>query len=258
MSNKREQERERLRAHRLEREETEAQGYARRKRLIQIASAAVFLVVAAVVVVIVVISNESTGGSTNLKDVSLVDNMLAGIPQKGLLLGKPSAKVTLYEYGDLQCPVCKAYSEQVIPQLIKGPIRGGTTKIEFRNFTIIGPQSKPAGAAALAAGEQKRGWNYIEIFYRNQGEEDSGYATDAFLASIAKGAAVPDMATWETDRNSTALTSKVTKTTTEAENYGFTGTPSFAIVGPGTHGKVETLGTPGSAESLEASIKKAS
>ena len=31
--------------------------------------------------------------------------------------------------------------------------------------------------SALAAGAQNKGWNFIETWYRNQGEENSGYAT---------------------------------------------------------------------------------
>ena len=89
------------------------------------------------------------------------------------MLGDPKAKVELIEYGDLQCPVCKAYSEEVLPQIIENQVKKGKAKLIFRNFTIIGPQSAPAGAAALAAGAQGRGWNYLELFYRNQGKENS-------------------------------------------------------------------------------------
>jgi hypothetical protein len=71
----------------------------------------------------------------------------------------------------------------VLPQVIEDQVDGGQAKIAFRNFTIIGPQSLPAGAAAIAAGEQGRGWNLLEIFDRNQGGENSGYVTDEFLES---------------------------------------------------------------------------
>jgi protein-disulfide isomerase len=248
-------EREKRREQRLS-EETEVERLARRKRLTQLVSAAVFLAIVVVAVLVVVSQSQTSGGDTNLEDVGLVEKQLDGIPQEGTLLGDPKAKVTLYEYGDLQCPVCKAYSEQVLPQIIAGPIRGGEAKVEFRNFTIIGPQSKPAGAAALAAGEQGHGWNYIELFYRNQGVEDSGYATDSFLTAIAKGAGVKDIAKWNTERKSKSLLNRVSSTTAQAENLGFTGTPSFAVQGPNTNG-LETLGTPGSAGAIEEAIKNA-
>ena len=91
----------------------------------------------------------------------------------------------IYEYGDLQCPVCKEYSEEILPEVIENQVKKGEASITFRNFIIIGPQSIPAGEAALAAGAQDKGWSFIETWYRNQGEENSGYATDAFLKKIA-------------------------------------------------------------------------
>lgn len=255
MSNKRE--REKRREQRL-REETKVESKDRRKRLLQFGAGTVFVAIVAVAVLIVASSGGSGGGdAANLKEASEVDSLLTGIPQGGLSLGSPTAKVELFEYGDLQCPVCKAYSEEVLPTLIEGPVKAGKVKLVFRNFTIIGPESVPAGAAALAAGEQGRGWNYLELFYRNQGKENSGYATDEFFTAVAKGAGVKSISRWNEDRKSSQISNAVSETTEEAKKFGFTGTPSFAIKGPGTKG-IELLGTPSSAGELESSIQEAS
>jgi protein-disulfide isomerase len=236
--------------------EQAAGGEERRKRLLQVASALVFLAVAVVLVLIVVNSTKSDGGDTKLEDVGSVREQLGGIPQHGLTLGDPKAKVTLVEFGDLQCPVCKAFSEEIIPGVIESQVRGGEAQIEFRNFTIISEQSVPAGAAAIAAGEQGRGWNFVELFYRNQGEERSGYVTDEFLTSIAKGAGVPDMAKWNEDRKSKRVLDQVHKTTAEAQRLGFEGTPSFAVEGPAAEG-LETLEFPQSTGEIEEAITQA-
>jgi protein-disulfide isomerase len=228
----------------------------RRKRLLQIGSAAVFLAVVAVGVLIVVSASETSGGDTNLEDVGLVAAQLKGIPQNGMVLGNPRAKVRLTEFGDLKCPVCKGFSEEIIPDVIDSQVRSGEAEIEFKNFTIIDQESTPAGAAAIAAGEQGRGWSFIELFYRNQGLETAGYVTDAFLTEIAKGAGVADIERWNRDRKSAKTLAEVEGTTEEAEKLGFTGTPSFAVEGPGAKG-IETLGTPGSAEALEEAIEAA-
>ena len=79
-------------------------------------SAAAFLAIVAVAVLIVVSGNKTSGGDTNLEDVGLVEGQLQGIPQNGMVLGDPQAKVTLIEFGDLQCPVCKGFSEEIIPE----------------------------------------------------------------------------------------------------------------------------------------------
>ena len=228
----------------------------RRTQLLHLAAGAAFLAIAFVVALIVAnASSGGDGGDTNLEGASEVSQSLRGIPQEGLLLGDPDAPVELIEFGDLQCPVCAGYAKEILPPIIESQVKKGEVKIEFRNFTIIGPQSTDAGAAALAAGAQNRGWNFVELFYRNQGGENSGYADDAFLEAVAKGAGVKDFAQWNDDR--AEFTAEVEETTAEAQKLGLGGTPSFAIKGPSTDG-LEILGTPDSTSALEEAIEEAS
>lgn len=229
----------------------------RRQNLIKLASAATFLAVVAVAVLIVVSQGGGSGGnSEHIVSVAEVERELKGIPQEGMILGQPDAKVRLLEFADLQCPFCKAYSEEVLPQLIQGQVRAGEAKLDYRTFTIIDANSIPAAEAATAAGKQGRGWSYIEIFYRNQGEEGTDYVTDEFLTAVAKAAKVPDIARWNRDRKSAAVKAEVKAATAEARRLGFTGTPSFAIEGPRANG-VKALGHPESASELEAAISAA-
>ncbi len=226
----------------------------RRQRLLRMGAGAVFLAIVAVAVLIVVSASGGSGGDTNLEGRAEAKGLLAGIPQKGMVLGNPEAPVELVEFGDLQCPVCKGYAEEILPPIVENEVRKGEVKVDFRNFTIIGGQSVPAGAAALAAGEQGRGWSFVELFYRNQGEEDSGYADDEFLEAIAEGAGVENLARWQAERE--RLVPEVERTTAEAQRLGFDGTPSFAVKGPSSNG-LEPLGTPGSTEAIEEAIERA-
>lgn len=229
----------------------------RRQRLIKIASAVAFLAVAVVVVLIVVSQNQSEGGdSSDLEGLAEVKQELSGIPQEGMVLGDASAKVTVLEFADLQCPVCKGYSEEVLPSIVENQVRSGEAKLSFRNFTIIDEGSITAGAAAIAAGEQGRGWNFVELFYRNQGIEGTNYVTDEFLTAIAEAAGVSDISKWNSDRKSKAVLAEVEESTAEAQQLGFNGTPSFALEGPGTKG-LEALGTPESPQALESAISAA-
>jgi protein-disulfide isomerase len=241
--------------------ETQAAGADRRTRLLQLSAGGVFL---AIIVVVVVIIVAGSGGSSspevkgsNVPEKAHVEKLLAGIPQNATILGKANAPVKLYEYGDLQCPYCKANAEEITPEIIENQIRDGEVSMTFRNFIIIGPESIPAGEAALAAGAQGKAWNFIELFYRNQGEENSGYVTEAFIESIGKGAGIPDLATWNKERKSGKYKKQVEETSKQAEKIGFSGTPSFAVEGPGSDG-LELIGTPESTEQLEEAIKKAS
>ena len=235
-----------------EREEAEAQVRERRKRLVQLGSGAAFLAVCVVAVLIVVSQSQTSGGDSSLEGVAEVNSLLHGLEQRQTVLGDPNARATIVEFGDLQCPVCKAYSTTVVKDLINGPVRAGQANLEFRNWTIIGSQSTDAAKAALAAAQQGRYWSFVELFYRNQGVEESGYVTDDFLTSIAKGAGVSNLAKWNRDRKNPRFDSDLTQISNQAEAFGFSGTPSFAVVGPnGT----KVVGTPQSATAIESAIQ---
>ena len=215
---------------------------------------------AVVVVIGLIVANsggdEDGGDASNLADVQAVESLFANVPQEEMVLGDPGAKVELVEYGDLQCPVCKHFAEDILPPVIENQVRSGDVKVVFRNFPIIGPQSSPAGAAALAAGAQGKGWQFLDLFYHNQGAENSGYAGDAFLTAIAEAVGVPDIDKWNEDRKSEKFEIEVEETNEEAERLGLTGTPSLAIKGPGTKG-TELTSSPESAEGLEELVENA-
>ena len=65
--------------------------------------------------------------------------MLAGIPQSGIYLGNPAAPVRLVEFADLQCPFCREYALQVLPQLVQDYVRSGKVRMEFRNLVVPRP-----------------------------------------------------------------------------------------------------------------------
>jgi protein-disulfide isomerase len=236
MASRRDQ-KEKLRAERLARE-AEEQAAARRKRLVQYGALAGLLALVVVAALIIASQNNSgeatgAGAGEGVADTSLVSKQLEGIPQHDTVLGDPKANVSVIEFGDLQCPVCKEFSFQVAPDIISRIVRKDNATYDFRQWPIIGPESTTAAKAALAAGEQGRYWNFVELFYRNQGTENSGYVTDGFLESIARGAGVQDIDQWNADRSSSQWNSILARDKKEATGRGFSGTPSILVEGPG-------------------------
>jgi protein-disulfide isomerase len=227
-----------------------------RRRLGQIASGVAFVAVCAVAVLIVVSqAGGGSGGDTELEDVGVVRGELRGVPQGGTVLGDPKSRVRIVEYGDLQCPICREFSIRTAPGLIDGVVREGRASLDFRQWVVIGrephAQSTLAAKAALAAAEQDRYWNYVELFYRNQGAEESGYVTDDFLTAIARGAGLHDIRRWNRDRRDPRWDAALARTNAEAAELGFTGTPSVVVEGPGGR---ETLGVP-TLEDVEAAVQ---
>jgi protein-disulfide isomerase len=203
----------------------------RRRRLV-----AITLGVAAALVVAMVFVSQSEHrvetaptASGPLPGATATAALYAGIPQSGVTLGSPRAPVTLVEFGDLQCPVCRAYAEAVLPTLVRDYVRAGKLRLIFRNISILGPDSVSAARMAAAAGEQNHLWQYIALFYANQGQENSGYVTDAFLRRIAEGVPGLDAGRALAARGGVAVQDQLSRAEGQAAQLGVNATPTFLL-----------------------------
>lgn len=224
----------------------------RRARTLKLALAAGLAGVLAIVVLIVVSQSGDSSGDTEIE--SAAGSETTDLQQSGDVIGAPTAAVTVTEFGDLQCPVCREFSRTVVPELLAGPVADGKAKMRFANWAILGPDSVTAAKAALAAAPQDKVWDFVELFYENQGPENTGYVTDEFVTAIGEEAGL-DVAAWNRAREAPELDAQLDAIDREAVALGFGGTPSIAVAGPG--GSVELPGVPTAAE-VEAAIDEAS
>ena len=149
----------------------------RRRRLLQLGG--VLGVAAAIVVVLVLVSqggkeapNASTGAAVT--GVSDARAMLAGIPQQGTRLGDPKAPVVLTEFADLQCPFCRDYALNVLPQIIERYVRTGKLRLELRLRSFLGEDSVTAARAPQRPATRNRLWHFAELFYPQSGHREHG------------------------------------------------------------------------------------
>lgn len=212
-------------------------------------------VIAAVFVAVAVAVSTGASGSppppqsaAAERTAASVDKLLKGIPQSGNTLGSSKAKVTLTEFGDLKCPICRQFALGAEKQLIARDVRAGRLKIEYRSLctaTCAGPQPavfSTQQAAALAAGQQDRAWYYVELFYHLQGDETTSYVTPSFLDSLAKLVPGLNYGKWMSDRGSSALADRVSADQRAAQAAGFSGTPSVIVHGPKGERKIAYVG----------------
>ena len=184
----RKERREQARSERKAMEAAAAQS-AQRKRLIQLGGV-IGVVVVIIIVIVVASSGGSSGGSglaTGSKKnstVATVTSLIHGIPQSGNVLGYPNAPVTLQYFGDLECPICREFTLGALPKVIQKYVRTGKVKIEYNSLETATDEQetfRTQQVAAYAAGKQNLAWYFIELFYHEQGQEESGYVTENYL-----------------------------------------------------------------------------
>lgn len=256
----RQEQREFARARRKAAEREAEQRRRRRRRAWQLG--AVLGAAIAVIAVAVAVSSGSGGNQpTGLQPPSQIKRViaeLARIPQHGETLGQPSAPVTLRYYGDLECPYCRAFALQTLPTLIAGDVRSGRLKVQYVSLETATQQRQlflTQQAAAYAAGLQDRAWYFIELFYLQQGVEDSGYVTPSFINTIAGQVPGLALARWQQDRGDPALAAQVNREQDQFATLGLQqSTPTLIVSGPkGTRG-VQAFVTPGQMASLISAV----
>jgi protein-disulfide isomerase len=224
-----------------------------------VAALAAFLAIA---VVLLANGRGSGAGAPNGRAAGLKRStvaLLRGIPQRDNMLGSSAAPVRLQFFGDLQCPTSRAFVLEMLPSLIARWVRKGKLRIEYRSLKTATPNAEvfmTQQAAAIAAGMQSKLWDYIEYFYREQGPEGSGYATQGFLEKLAKQIPGLDVQQWNEDRQETSLAAEVAVDVQAAARLGLDETPSL-LVGAGRRGRPRfTLVEPVALESAIARLFK--
>ena len=204
--------------------------------LLAVAGGAIVVVLALVIALSLGGKSKSSPTPSSLNMTASIEQMLRGIPQQGSVLGSAKAKVTLTEFGDPQCSACANFSSNGLPVLIQNYVRSGKLRIEFQGQTFVDSYVKGSTDSvrllrmALAAGEQSKLWNLIEIVYDNQAGEDSGYATDSYLKAV--GSAIPGFevnTAFTAASRPNAFAAEIKASAARFDAEGFDSTPSFLV-----------------------------
>ena len=244
--------------------------------------------VSTAVVVVAVAIALSAGGGKAVSSVrspaaraaqAHVDGLLAGIPESGATLGRPSAPVTVTEYGDLECSVCDVLATPPsftnpegergsgwLDKLITDYVRTGKAKLVYRSLETASSLNPDQNAfmqqqvAAYAAGLQDKAWYYIELMYNEQGHEGTNYVTQSYLEGLAKQIPGLDYSRWMADRKLPSLVAQVNADNTAGiavNGAANTGTPTLVFQGP--RGQLHfPAGLPATYSAITGAISKVS
>ena len=147
---------------------------------------------------------------------------------EGRILGDPDAPVTIVEYADFQCPVCKRAATNLIPQIEADYVADGLVKIEYRYFPFLGQESWDAAQAAAAAEEQGRFWEYYAALYNAQGRENGGAFSYDRLLALAEEIGL-DMEQFDETLASNVSLASIQVESDAARDRGVSSTPTFYV-----------------------------
>ena len=228
-----------------------------------IAAVVIVLVLIAGVVAVVKLTGGSSGSSpppasgVALPGAGDVQRLLKGIPQNGNVLGEPSAPVTMVEYVDLQCPYCQQFETQVMPNVIDRFVRSGKLKVELRVLAFIGPDSQRGQSAAIAAAQQGREFNFVQLLYGNQAGENSGWLSDDMVTSAANSIPGLDAQKLLSDAGASGIKTTAGRYVAQATADKVSGTPTLLVGHTGSTLSTVSLQSPTDEQTLTDAINAA-
>lgn len=161
-------------------------------------------------------SNEGAAGNTSVQASNHVR-------------GNETAAVTLIEYGDFQCPACKAFFP-IVEQVVEK--HKADLKFQFKHFPLvqIHQHAFEGSRAAEAASKQGKFWEMYEILYTNQ---DGWSVISDPLPTFVGYAKQLGLNTeqFQTDYASGAVNDIINADYQEAIKIGASSTPTFVLNG---------------------------
>lgn len=178
-----------------------------------------------IVAVLVVLAASTSLPSGQAKFIGIDDD-----PQ----LGDAGAKVTIIEFGDYQCPNCRAFWRETLPRIKKEYVDTGKVRLVFRDFPIqdIHPEAMASAMAAECAGDQGKYFEFHDKVYREQ--DRRGRDVVRFRTNELKrwGAEIGlDSASFDECLDSERHKGEVAKDYEDGAAVGIQGTPMFFVNG---------------------------
>lgn len=153
--------------------------------------------------------------------------------------GADSARVTIYEVSDYQCPFCARFAAETGPALDSAYVRTGKAKIVFINLPI--PSHREAWAAAegaLCAGAQGKYWPMHDLLFQKQQEWSAGGLNTPKLLEYGRSLGL-DAEALRRCLDSDAVAPILVSDIMQTAGAGIGGTPTFILSAGGQQRAVQ-------------------
>ncbi len=168
------------------------------------------------------------GGSAGAPNTT-VSGPLAPVNEFDHIRGPSTAKATLIEYSDFQCPACGQYEPIVreVENTFPNDLR-----VVYRHFPLVEkhPNAMPASIASEAAHKQGKFWEYHDMLFDRQSQWSEATSTEELFSQFAVNLGL-NKEQFQKDLQETATTEKITNDMTSGNNARIDGTPTFFLNG---------------------------
>ncbi len=172
---------------------------------------------------------QQTATQPSVSTVDIAKVKIAGQP----FIGNPNAPVAIAYWFDYQCPFCRRFETDVMPQLITDYVKTGKVKIVYKDFQFLGQDSQTAGIVAHAVWEvaPDKFYQWHKAMYDKQDNENSGWGNKNDVLALTKTILGND-----TDKVAQLIVSKqveyqkvIDEDKVEGGSFGVSGTPSVIV-----------------------------
>jgi protein-disulfide isomerase len=163
----------------------------------------------------------------------------------------------MVEYVDLQCPYCALFETRAMPTVISRYVRTGKLKVEARVIAFIGPNSSAGRKAAIAAGNQDRLFNFMQVLFLNQGRENTGWLSNAMVRRAATSIPGLHVAPLLAERNSREVALQAQRFDAQKTAVNVQVTPTVFVGKSGGALRPVTLASPSDADAVVQAVDAA-
>ncbi|GAA4014585.1 DsbA family protein [Deinococcus rubellus] len=169
------------------------------------------------------------------------------------VLGQADAPATLVVVEDFKCPACRAFEQDVMPQLVSKYVNTGKLKVASLTWPFLAKARNLPTDDSLFAAEAARCvydqlgsagyYGFKKVLFGNQGDETTVWATKDKLKTLASGLSQLDQSKFGTCLNSDATRASVQDNQKQVTAAGITSTPSVFVDGQSVTPTLEALST---------------
>ncbi len=161
--------------------------------------------------------------------VNANDVKIAGSPY----IGNKNAPAVLIEWFDYQCPFCKLFETNTMPELYTNYVKTGKLKIVFKDFAFLGSDSQTAAvfARAVWATYPDKFYVWYRAMFSAQDGENTGFGDLNSIVAMTRK--IPGMNTDKIiatmNKNKSVFEADVASDRAQGQKLGIQGTPSVVI-----------------------------